>query len=105
MFCGSKLAADTEILVCERFNVLNHIIWAKPSEPWWRQNKESLRSYFPATERIIFADHYQSPFKGKSSEYLQQCRELKENVLKLLIQYFNKIESNHHCCYGLCIKH
>ncbi|MEX6119140.1 DNA-methyltransferase [Providencia hangzhouensis] len=90
MFCGSKLAADTEILVRERFNILNHIIWAKPSGPWRRQNKESLRSYFPATERIIFAEHYQGPYKGKGSEYLQQCRELKENVLKPLIEYFKQ---------------
>lgn len=90
MFCGSKLAADTEILVRERFNILNHIIWAKPSGPWRRACKADLRSFFPSTERIIFAEHYQSPYKGKSSEYLQQCRELKENVLKPLIEYFKQ---------------
>ncbi|OAT54000.1 DNA-methyltransferase [Providencia heimbachae] len=90
MFCGSKLAADTELLVRERFDVLNHIIWAKPSGPWRRQNKESLRSYFPATERILFAEHYQSPYKGKSSGYLQRCRELKENTLRPLIEYFKQ---------------
>ncbi|EOE1542372.1 DNA-methyltransferase [Providencia rettgeri] len=90
MFCGSKLAADTEILVRERFDVLNHIIWAKPSGPWRRQNKESLRSYFPATERIIFAEHYQSPYKGKSSGYLQRRRELKESTLRPLIEYFKQ---------------
>ncbi|MEY1539843.1 site-specific DNA-methyltransferase [Providencia rettgeri] len=90
MFCGSKLAADTELLVRERFDVLNHIIWAKPSGPWRRQNKESLRSYFPATERIIFAEHYQSPYKGKSSGYLQRRRELKENTLRPLIGYFKQ---------------
>ncbi|MDH2324858.1 site-specific DNA-methyltransferase [Providencia rettgeri] len=90
MFCGSKLAADTELLVRGRFDVLNHIIWAKPSGPWRRQNKESLRSYFPATERIIFAEHYQSPYKGKSSGYLQRRRELKENTLRPLIEYFKQ---------------
>lgn len=90
MFCGSKLAADTELLVRERFDILNHIIWAKPSGPWRRQNKESLRSYFPATERIIFAEHYQSPYKGKSSGYLQRRRELKENTLRPLIEYFKQ---------------
>ncbi|WP_277850504.1 DNA-methyltransferase [Moellerella wisconsensis] len=90
MFCGSKLAADTELLVRERFDILNQIIWAKPSGPWRRQNKESLRSYFPATERIIFAEHYQSPYKGKSSGYLQRRRELKENTLRPLIEYFKQ---------------
>ncbi|MEQ5728543.1 site-specific DNA-methyltransferase [Providencia alcalifaciens] len=90
MFCGSKLAADTELLVRDRFDVLNHIIWAKPSGPWRRQNKESLRGYFPATERILFAEHYQSPYKGKSSGYLQRRRELKENTLRPLIEYFKQ---------------
>ncbi|MGO2307019.1 MAG: DNA-methyltransferase [Providencia sp.] len=90
MFCGSKLAADTELLVRERFDVLNHIIWVKPSGPWKRQNKESLRSYFPATERILFAEHYQSPYKGKSSGYFQRRRELKENTLRPLIEYFKQ---------------
>lgn len=90
MFCGSKLAADTELLVRERFDMLNHIIWAKPSGTWRRQNKESLRSYFPATERILFAEHYQSPCKGKSSGYLQRRRELKENTLRPLIEYFKQ---------------
>lgn len=94
MFCGSKLAADTELLVRERFDVLNHIIWAKPSGVWRRQNKESLRSYFPATERIIFAEHYQSPYKGKSSGYLQRRRELKENTLKPLIEYFKQAKES-----------
>ncbi|MDE9477049.1 site-specific DNA-methyltransferase [Xenorhabdus bovienii] len=88
MFCGSRLASDTEILVRERFNVLNHIIWAKPSGPWRRQNKESLRTYFPATERIIFAEHYQGPYHPKTDGYSRQCRELKQNVFKPLIDYF-----------------
>ncbi|MGH1593927.1 DNA-methyltransferase [Yersinia proxima] len=88
MFCGSRLAADTEILVRGRFNVLNHIIWAKPSGPWRRMHKEDLRSYFPATERIIFADHYAGPFTPKGSTYADKCKTLKQNVFKPLIDYF-----------------
>ncbi|WP_340618333.1 DNA-methyltransferase [Xenorhabdus entomophaga] len=88
MFCGSRLASDTELLVRERFNVLNHIIWAKPSGPWCRQNKESLRAYFPATERIIFAEHYQGPYHPKGDGYFKQSRELKQSVFKPLIDYF-----------------
>ncbi|MEM8257583.1 DNA methyltransferase, partial [Morganella morganii] len=72
LFCGSRLASDTEILLRERFSVLSHIIWAKPSGPWRRQNKESLRCFFPSTERILFAEHYQGPVKGKGSEYHQR---------------------------------
>ena len=33
LFCGSKLASDAEILLRQRFEVLNHIIWAKPNGP------------------------------------------------------------------------
>ncbi len=88
IFCGSRLASDTEILVRERFNVLNHIIWAKPSGPWRRQNKESLRAYFPSTERIIFAEHYQGPYQPKGDGYFHKCRELKQYVFKPLVDYF-----------------
>lgn len=47
LFCGHRLASDIEIMMRERFNVLNHIIWAKPSGRWNGCNKESLRAYFP----------------------------------------------------------
>ena len=90
LFCGHKLAADTEQLVRNRFNVLNHIVWAKPSGHWRRTRKESLRCYFPATERIIFAEHYQGPYQAKTGDYVSQCRQLKNNVFTPLIEYFKQ---------------
>ncbi len=72
LFCGSRLASDTEILMRERFSILSHIVWAKPFGLWWRQNKEGLRSFHPATKRILFAEHYRGPVKGKGSEYHQR---------------------------------
>lgn len=56
LFCGPYLAAETEVLISKRFNVLNHISWRKPSGRWSGCNKESLTKYFPQTERIIFAE-------------------------------------------------
>ncbi|WP_337228456.1 site-specific DNA-methyltransferase [Proteus faecis] len=88
LFCGSKLASDTELLVKGRFNMLSHIIWAKPSGPWRRQNKESLRTFFPSTERILFAEHYQRPLQAKGAEFVIKCRELKQRVFKPLMDYF-----------------
>lgn len=73
----------------EHFNVLNHIIWAKPSGPWNLQHKESLRSYFPATERVIFAEHYPGPVRGKGSSYDAQARHIKKNTFQPLIEYFS----------------
>ncbi|SQR20582.1 DNA methylase [Escherichia coli] len=72
----------------ERFNVLNHIIWAKPSGRWNGCNKESLRAYFPATERVLFAEHYQGPYRGKSDSYAAKERELKQYIMAPLISYF-----------------
>ncbi|EER1562835.1 site-specific DNA-methyltransferase, partial [Escherichia coli] len=88
LFCGHRLASDTEIMMRERFNVLNHIIWAKPSGRWNGCNKESLRAYFPATERILFAEHYQGPYRPKDAGYEAKGRTLKQHVMAPLIAYF-----------------
>ncbi|WP_045441301.1 DNA-methyltransferase [Citrobacter sp. S-77] len=88
LFCGHRLASDIEIMMRGRFNVLNHIIWAKPSGRWNGCNKESLRAYFPATERILFAEHYQGPYQPKSDGYAAKGRELKQHVMAPLISYF-----------------
>ncbi|WP_435234470.1 DNA-methyltransferase [Psychromonas sp. PT13] len=89
LFCGSKLATDTEMLIRSRFEVLNHIIWAKPSGVWKRAHKPSLRAFFPATERIIFAGHYGSEgFAKGANGYATKCSELKKDVFKPLIDYF-----------------
>lgn len=89
LFCGSKLASDTELLIRTRFDVFNHIIWAKPSGPWRRTHKPSLRSFFPSTERIIFAGHYDSEgFAKGCSQYATKCTELKKTVFKPLMDYF-----------------
>ncbi len=49
----------------------------------------SLRSYFPATERIIFAGHYGAEGFAKGQVgYAVKCQELKAQVFKPLIDYF-----------------
>ncbi|MFB5172833.1 DNA-methyltransferase [Erwinia amylovora] len=89
LFCGSKLAADTEILVRQRMQVLSAVTWAKPNGHWLRHNKLSLRAYFPTTERIIFAGHYgvEGFAKGQAG-YASKCAELKGDVFAPLIEYF-----------------
>lgn len=88
LFCGHRLASDIEIMMRERFSVLNHIIWAKPSGRWNGCNKESLRAYFPATERILFAEHYQGPYRPKDAGYAAKGSALKQHVMAPLISYF-----------------
>lgn len=89
VFCGPKLSSDTELLLRDRFNVLNHIIWAKPSGRWRRCRKEDFRSYFRASEHILFAEHYGAEgFAKGQAGYATKCRELKGQVFEPLITYF-----------------
>ncbi len=60
-FASPKMAAKVEVMLDERFNVLGSITWTKPNDPGydgWKQKtkKESLRSWYLHTERIIFAE-------------------------------------------------
>lgn len=89
VFCGPKLSADTEIMMRERFNVLNHIIWAKPHGRWNGARKEDLRAYFPATEHVLFAEHYGAEgFAKGQTGYATKCQKLKGKVFAPLIHYF-----------------
>ncbi|WP_226571266.1 DNA-methyltransferase [Mangrovibacter yixingensis] len=94
LFCGHRLAADIELLMRNRFDVLNHIIWAKPSGRWNGCNKESLRAYFPATERILFAGHYLGPYKPKDDGYAAKCDDTKRHVMTPLIDYFRNARAS-----------
>ncbi|MEZ3500458.1 site-specific DNA-methyltransferase [Pantoea sp. KPR_PJ] len=60
LFGGHRLASDIEIMMRNRFKILNHIVWAKPDGRWKGCNKESLRACFLSTKRILFAEHYQA---------------------------------------------
>lgn len=55
LFMGPKMAASVERMIAKHMVVENHIVWIKPSGMHKRQRRASLRRYFPATERIIFA--------------------------------------------------
>lgn len=80
LFASSKMAARVEMLVSERFNVLNHIVWIKTDREWHltshrgnRTRKADLRAWWPETERIIFAEHYgaDNMAKGEGSDELR----------------------------------
>lgn len=80
-FCDSSMAARLEVLFSEDFNILSHVVWTKPNDPGFdgwkgKMKKESLRQWYPHSERIIFAEPaiegnlYRSPF----GELLQEAR-------------------------------
>lgn len=60
-YCDSSMSARLEVLFSEDFNILSHIVWTKPNEPGFdgwkgKMKKESLRQWYPHSERIIFAE-------------------------------------------------
>jgi adenine-specific DNA-methyltransferase len=59
MFCSSQMSAHLEVMLSKTFNILSNVVWTKPNEPGfdgWKQKmkKESLRQWYPHTERILF---------------------------------------------------
>ena len=61
VFCYPKLAFEVEGELRKKFNILNHIVWEKFNDKGfdgWKQktSKESLRKYYPNSERIIFGE-------------------------------------------------
>ena len=70
VFCHPSLAGRIECVLSKRFHILNHLVWTKPDEPgfdgWGRKTrKESLRSWFNRSERIIFAERFHPAAPGR----------------------------------------
>jgi site-specific DNA-methyltransferase (adenine-specific) len=87
-FASPQMAARVECQIMERFRVINHIVWSKPSGIHRRQCKEKLRSFFPSTERIIFAEHYGADNMAKGEAgYMAKCDELRGFLFEPLRSY------------------
>jgi adenine-specific DNA-methyltransferase len=89
-FASSKMAARVECLIAERFNVLNRITWQKDAGWAKRQCKEELRIFFPASESLVFAEHYGADniAKGEAG-YVNKCDELRGFVFEPLRAYLD----------------
>jgi len=89
-FASPKMAAKVEVEISRRFNVLNTITWAKPpfSTKAEMFDKDTLRSFFPSSERIIFAEHYGADGMAKGeSGWGAKCDELRGFVFEPLRLY------------------
>ena len=89
-FASTKMSARVEVLLRDRFNVLNNIRWRKEQGIHKRSCKESLRGYFPASESIIFCEHYgaDNAAKGEAG-YQAKCDELRGFVFEPLRAYLD----------------
>lgn len=91
-FASPKMAARVEVMLGERFNVLNSITWAKPkySTKAEMSKKEDKRSYFEASERVIFGEHFNADNAAKGEAgYVQACDRLRGFVFEPLRAYLD----------------
>lgn len=76
LFAGPHLATEVELVVAGYFDMLNQIVWRKPTGRHLGCNKESLRRFFPQTEHVLFAESGKKvPFAyGPVLDYLENAR-------------------------------
>jgi site-specific DNA-methyltransferase (adenine-specific) len=88
VFASPQMAARVEVTIARRFSILNHIKWRKPSGRHLACQPADLRSFFPQTEAIIFAEHFGSDniAKGEAG-YEAKCDELRGFVFEPLRVY------------------
>jgi adenine-specific DNA-methyltransferase len=91
-FASPRMTARVEVMLSERFNVLNCIRWDKSRLAgggiYSRTCKEALRSFFPAYESIIFCEQEGADNSAKGEAgYAAQCDSLRGFVFEPLRNY------------------
>ena len=90
LFASPQMSARVECKVGEVFNVINRITWRKPpfSTKAEMFRKEDLRSFFPTSEFVIFAEHYGADNMAKGEAgYEAKCDELRGFLYEPLRAY------------------
>ena len=88
VFASPKMAARVEVKLMERFNILPTIVWMKRDAAGNGISNRSeitrLRSFFPQSERIIFAEHYGADniAKGEAG-YENECQQLHRRIFQI----------------------
>ena len=89
-FASPQMAARVEVMLGRRFQVLNALVWLKPQGRHNGACKEDLRCFFPATERIIFAEQFGADGAAMGgSGYSGACDELRGFVFERLRLYLD----------------
>ena len=91
-FASPQMAARVEVMLSGHFETLNHLVWVKHSKGGGGRHaqacKEELRSFFPQTERIIFAEQKGADLSAKGeSTYGAKCEELRGFIFEPLRAY------------------
>jgi adenine-specific DNA-methyltransferase len=97
VFASPQLAAWVEVTLSETFHILNHLVWRKHDGSGAGTGghskvcKEDLMSYFPQSERILFAEQYGSDTDALgTSGYAAQCSDLHRKVFAPIGRYIQQ---------------
>lgn len=91
-FASPQMAARVEVKLAERFSVIGGVTWVKPDPSLdinygagngGRVGKDALRSFYPNTERIVFAEQFGQDTQARG-EYTKAEAELRESVFEPL---------------------
>ena len=90
VWASPRMAAQVEVEMSRRFNVLNRIRWVKAAGWHQKAEKETLRSYLSPWEECIFAEHYGADkiAKGEAG-YAAKCDELRGFLFEPLRAYLD----------------
>jgi len=88
-FASPRMAAPVQMMLAERFTILNEIVWACPTgKTSMRVRRESLRRFLPITERLIVAEQVAADGSVmRASGYAAACQTLHAGVFEPLRQY------------------
>jgi site-specific DNA-methyltransferase (adenine-specific) len=87
-FASPQMAARVEVMLSQRFEVLNNIRWTKAQGWHEKAEKEALRSYLSPWEAVIFAEQFGADGSAlHGSGWADQCAELRAGVFEPLRQY------------------
>ena len=94
LFASPQMAGRVESVIWKRLNVLCHIVWRKGARGrhtiGWHQKseKETLRGFLFETERVIFAEQFNSDnFARGEASYIKKCDELRGFLFEPLRAY------------------
>ena len=88
-FASPQMAARVECEIRKTFNVLNPITWDKGKSAYsLTYGAETFRKYVPSSERIIFAERYNSDNAAKGEAgYVGKCDELRGFMFEPIVRY------------------
>ena len=92
VFASPQMSHGVEGVIRKHFNVLTNIRWQKPKFSTKAEmfRKQDLRAYFPASETVIFAEHFGADNMAKGEAgYAAKCDELRGFVFEPLRAYLD----------------